>query len=1633
MDSDSSSNSVFLQNSGKFFNKNGHEGEVSTIWNYPIRGHLWKVKKVCYCARTGDFVTVDERGQIYWYSLKLNVYNLIKKAAAPVAAIDFSPSGTRQLIVAYENGAVLLLDIDTKGVVANVPHLSDSSLGGKAPTSLCSHMRTSVTAIAYARALTLWNLKTMSCVGTLELDNALLGCEFVDVSKACQYIFVVLSTCDAGSVSSLTTSSRRHPNIPVVVIYDCKSFSACAECHFPSYERTPPSYSAYCVLEYTPSGGAMYNKPASSAGTPAKPTTEGSRYVVLGGSNGSLFVWEIVLSPGSASESKNKCVYLGAVDLPVKMQYAVAIQQLGDRDCPPRLGVLSAEGHFIIVDVEGICSGSVGYWTVVSDVAPSTVVGELMPSKPSGPPSDKPSKPVNRHFPCEDYVGSRDKFVAYKEFMNIVGVDGAVRVFNSQLLIGNTTVSNPDSAKNIVGRPLPVREKRRGAVEDDDSEEEAENTVTIKEFKVVGGVMKDVAEEKKLEQLRRKKAKAARAEALARSNQFAPPSVSVTDDSDAASESGASKRVSLVNRAASQKAAAKAAQDEELTLPLFELANIMPRDRVVNEEKLKAFLRKNGSYPERYRPLIWRFLLKLPENQAIFTDLAKRGPHRSQEELYARFPLQNGRLFTRLQATCSMVTHWSEIFGEVPYLPVMAFPFLLVFTRDDLAVLETLITILMWWGYSWQVTFPNPPVHIVNAIDSLLKLHDPKLHYHMSNLNPDNMNHHDHTTQRTPAAAGRGKMGRDGKPIAGKDATAAGVDGRKKPQGLSPGLLGWLMMSTLFTEILGKDSWLAMMDHLFTNVDKVVLMLLAPVAIMRVTRVSLLQTDNYKSANMFFRRQQNVDIAQVVVCMNTMLKTTPSKFLAAIHTPTKDNSSPKSGGGHKKRGDSDEGFVGVDSVQETIADVAVSEGSPVFPLPRSTTNYPAYDGFPKQLVDYQLQNRERTMELHNETVERKKILRQLEMKISAVETEHQRWMAKHKSISQTEIEHRKNMMAKEKAHLVELRSIEEEISKSRITALNVMEEVAKEELDLMDKVADDTRRLMVQGEAHLNEKMDLTVNVQQHRELAVKAEQTSQAHMRQLMMHRTREDWVHGLDNVFKSKEDEMEAKNAILAEEWRIQDEMMKQRALERDEHLRQEAQQSKYNDLQLEMNDRLQKLYLARQAKIMEVERGRAMRLAKEQADESITVAERSALLLQKQELAASAEQDAIFSEKSIQQAQDRLLSSIDTIRDEGERLVEAERVFALKQQQARQRAKVAQLRKEWAEKQGKQLQKTLEAERYAQEQVIRMKKAAARVGVEVEQPVPTSLQGGRKGDVASGAGGNVNDAVDADVQEYYQGAEERLQEVTEKLLTEQRRKFQEVSVSQSPYRETGVSGGGDSDTDSNPASEPGEVSGARRSKATAQTQARTQYGSRATTQAQHGSPHQAKPSHHSAPKVRHPASDSSSDDLAAESIRVSAGRSKDVIFNSEDDDSDESDASARAREVIAAKRVAVNKSSSSSSKRSSSSSTKEFGSTTTTNNNSSVRVRAGKNLNVDSKQLSEIADSASSYLEQFDSTMGGSNSSTARTSGRVERPASAKGGDVGGGRGKPRPGKGYASQYDDRALEAVTDETLRCVLFE
>lgn len=99
-------------------------------------------------------------------------------------------------------------------------------------------------------------------------------------------------------------------------------------------------------------------------------------------------------------------------------------------------------------------------------------------------------------------------------------------------------------------------------------------------------------------------------------------------------------------------------------MPIHRLAELTPKDIQISISKLIIFYETNKSFPTQYRSLIWRYLLKLPENSEEFGMLVRKGPHPAFESTSKTFDLKSS---DRCKSICSLLAHWSPILAEVRY------------------------------------------------------------------------------------------------------------------------------------------------------------------------------------------------------------------------------------------------------------------------------------------------------------------------------------------------------------------------------------------------------------------------------------------------------------------------------------------------------------------------------------------------------------------------------------------------------------------------------------------------------------------------------------------------------------------------------------------------------------------------------------------------------------------------------------------------------------------------------------------------------------------------------------------------------------------------------------------------------
>lgn len=218
---------------------------------------------------------------------------------------------------------------------------------------------------------------------------------------------------------------------------------------------------------------------------------------------------------------------------------------------------------------------------------------------------------------------------------------------------------------------------------------------------------------------------------------------------------------------------AKSNKSSEPESEVVSLRGFLDHDsRVVNMEKLRAMLLRYGTFPTRYRPLIWRFLLQLPEKRVTesqFANLTVRGPHPAVRSLMAPFPLPETKLRNTLFNTLSALAWHSPVFSAVHFIPNLVFPFVKLYGSDIQSSVEVLMAFLINWGQEFFLYYPHPPVAVLSFVSHTLQFLCPELHAHFAQ------------------------------------------------HGVGSDVYVWDVMSSIYTEVLTRNEWLQTMDHAFAN------------------------------------------------------------------------------------------------------------------------------------------------------------------------------------------------------------------------------------------------------------------------------------------------------------------------------------------------------------------------------------------------------------------------------------------------------------------------------------------------------------------------------------------------------------------------------------------------------------------------------------------------------------------------------------------------------------------------------------------------------------------------------------------------------------------------------------------------
>nr|XP_020652229.1 TBC1 domain family member 31 [Pogona vitticeps] len=346
----------------------------------------------------------------------------------------------------------------------------------------------------------------------------------------------------------------------------------------------------------------------------------------------------------------------------------------------------------------------------------------------------------------------------------------------------------------------------------------------------------------------------------------------------------------------------------------------------LNKKRLQALLKGFGEYPAKYRMFIWRSLLHLPENHLAFSSLLDKGTHSAFVHLQSEYPIKSRKLLRVLQRTLSALAHWSIIFGEMPYIPLLAFPFVKLFQNNQLICFEVVATVIVNWCQHWFEFFPNPPINVLSMVENILAHHDKELLQHFMNYN------------------------------------------------ITSQVYAWPLLETMFSEVLTREEWLKMFDNVFSNHPAYFLMVVAAYVI--CSRAPLLQCNQKEDFEYFFHHRNNLDVSVVIKEAYHLMNCTP----AEIHP------------------------------RHMLEDF----------VPLTKGQYPIFNKYPKFIVDYQSQERERIRQDEIEYLRERQLVHEMEAKAIEQRVEDEAWYRNQELLCEAE-EQRRNILLKEEEKLAEQR------------------------------------------------------------------------------------------------------------------------------------------------------------------------------------------------------------------------------------------------------------------------------------------------------------------------------------------------------------------------------------------------------------------------------------------------------------------------------------------------------------------------------------------------------------------------------------------------------------------------------------
>merc|ERR1711871_397721 len=269
------------------------------------------------------------------------------------------------------------------------------------------------------------------------------------------------------------------------------------------------------------------------------------------------------------------------------------------------------------------------------------------------------------------------------------------------------------------------------------------------------------------------------------------------------------------------------------------------------------------------------------------------------------------------------------------------------------------------------------------------------------------------------------------------------------------------------------------------------------------------------------------------------------------------------------------------------------------------------------------------------------------------------------------------------------------------------------------------------------------------------AEAQSEERMAEMYRHKTRDMQMTSMKHEMEAREMEMQKKVSLLSEGWKSQDILDEQKRALREKAIRENTDRESFKALQDNLIDKMQQLQLSREQKIVEIERQRALRMAREQAEEAEDIAMRAQKAHQKSNELQMKAAKADIAEEGLKAIQQYIEQTINTIREEGQKLINDEKKYLQEQMKKEQGMRNAELRQQWAQIKANHMKQVLVSEKLIQEHILRMRRSA----MQMEEMMKAQ----------------ESEQDEYDTQKSVQNFQAQLEKMGQDIVNEQREKFQ------------------------------------------------------------------------------------------------------------------------------------------------------------------------------------------------------------------------------------------------------------------